>query len=185
VESLHESLGSFSDDDDDDDINGSSAGEASFRASKVLQKAALAAGATNVWLSTRGGGGLLKTESGSDYDVIPTLLEECIALVCDANLTHRDTGRLYYDELAFYNGDTAPFYVVTVNPYIFQSMLLEVHHRVEVPCGLYFCCQGGDGAHTGVSHGDFVDIEFAYFLVAVIFVGFFVISCLPGDEDGW
>lgn len=179
--SINDSLGSFSDEEN----GGGSSGEESFRQSQILQKAALAAGATNVWLSTRGGGGLLKTESGSDYDVIPTLLEECIALVCDSNLTDRDTGRLYYEEKAFYNGDAAPFYVVTVNPSIFQSMLLEVRHRIDVPCGLYFCCQGGDGAHTGVAHGDFVDIHFAYALVAIIFVGMFVISCMPGDEDGW
>ena len=51
----------------------------------------------------------------------------------------------------------------------YRRVLAEVNDSQEVPCGLYFCCHGGDGAHTGVSHDDRVDIRLAWVALACRF----------------
>ena len=186
------------DDDGDDSMNSSvssfTGGESSFHDAKALPDVIGTLNNANVWLSTRGAVGMqLKERSpsgtydimqdGSKYKVIPTLTEERFALVCDANLTKRDNGGLYYDESAFYNDQAVPYFVVTVNPYIYQNIMSEVWHSTTVPCGMYFCCQGGDGAHTGEAHEDFVSIHLAYAAVGLVFLVMFVVALLPGDEE--
>lgn len=170
--------------------------EQSFRSSKALPDVLGQIKASNVWLSSRGlvastVAGIDRTESGhfandeqqAHYESIPSLVQERVALVCDANLHIHDKGRLYYDETAFYNNQVVPYFVVTVNPFIYQNVMNEVWHSTSVPCGMYFCCQGGDGAHTGVAHEDFVSINFAWGLVALVFFGILVAAAMPGDEE--
>lgn len=185
------------DDDDDSDSDDSielNGGERSFRDSKALPNVVGQLNASNVWMSTRNVlatmKGIDRTESGhfandddEHYKTIPSLVEENVALVCDANLHSRDKGGLYYDEESFYNNAATPRFVVTVNPFIFQKVFTEVWYSTSVPCGMYFCCQGGDGAHTGEAHEDFVSIHFAWGLVAVVFAGIFILAALPGDEE--
>jgi hypothetical protein len=52
-------------------------------------------------------------------------------------------------------------------------MIDEVNDAHSIPLGLYFCCHGGDGAHSGIAHDDYVDIRVAYMVVGVVF--FFII----------
>eukprot|EP00977_Amphora_coffeiformis_P009688 scaffold2230_cov187-Amphora_coffeaeformis.AAC.8 len=189
-------------DDDGNSLQSSTSsitgGEASFRDAKALPDVIATLNNDNVWLSTRGAVGMNAKErfkerspsgnfdimaDGTKYKIIPTLTEERFALVCDANLTKRDKGGLYYDETAFYNDQAVPYFVVTVNPYIYQNVMSEVWHSTTVPCGMYFCCQGGDGAHTGEAHEDFVSIHLAYAAVALVFLAMFVVALLPGDEE--
>ena len=169
-------------------------GERSFRQSKALPNVLGQLNASNVFLSTRALTsalqGIDRTESGhyeNDshelYQTIPSLMQERVALVCDANLHVRDKGRLYYDESSFYNDGAMPYFVITVNPYIYKNIMHEVWHATSVPCGMYFCCQGGDGAHTGEAHEDFVSIQFAWFLVGVAFLAMIIVSAMPGDEE--
>jgi hypothetical protein len=43
---------------------------------------------------------------------------------------------------------------------------------------------GGDGAHTGVAHEDFVDIRVAYIIVFVLFfLIIFLVMVLPNPVD--
>ena len=172
--------------DSDSDDDSEDGGMASFRDSKNLMNAITKLNANNVWVSTRHvAGGLLRTESGhwnEDYKMIPSLLQENVALVCDTNLYRRDKGRLYYDETAFYNAEAVPYFCITVNPYIFQNMMQEVALSTRVPCGMYFCCQGGDAAHTGGSE-DYVSIRLAWFLVALLFIAIWIAAAMPGDEE--
>lgn len=46
---------------------------------------------------------------------------------------------------------------------------------------MYFCCQGGDGAHTGHAHSDFVNIGVAWFFVGIVSMGMLFVSMMPGD----
>lgn len=181
--------------DEDDDSFDLTGGERSFRDSKALPNVLGQIHASNVLLSSRNlvtstligidrtSSGHFANEDQEHYDSIPSLVEERVALVCDANLHRRDKGGLYYQEAAFYNNQVEPFFVVTVNPFIFQKIMHEVYRSTTVPCGMYFCCQGGDGAHTGVAHEDFVSISMAWALVAVVFTGILVVAALPGDEE--
>lgn len=187
---------SSSDDEDDESYDFEQAEQNFRRSSKALPNVLGQLHASNVWLSSRNlvvstVKGIDRTESGhfandeqhTHYKSIPSLVQERVALVCDANLHAHDKGRLYYDETAFYNNQVVPYFVVTVNPFIFQNVMHEVWHSTSVPCGMYFCCQGGDGAHTGVAHEDFVSINFAWGLVALVFLGILVAAALPGDEE--
>lgn len=87
----------------------------------------------------------------------------------------------------FYNKEEKPQYALTVNSDIYQKILAEVNDAHRVPCGLYFCCHGGDAAHTGVSHDDYVDIRLAWALVFIIFgVLLFLSATVPwpvNDND--
>jgi hypothetical protein len=170
----YEDLEDDGDDGDDFDEEGYHASEASFRQSKILHGSPV--GLTNLMLSVRHP----TMPRADDYEMVPTMLEENVSLVCDPNLLRREPGTFYYAEKSFYNKDYPPSYVITVNPDIFQQILDEVHNAETVPCGLYFCCQGGDAAHAGVSHEDYVDIRLAWTLVAVVFGVMLIISVIPG-----
>jgi len=75
---------------------------------------------------------------------------------------------------------------MTVQSDIYTRILDEVNEARTVPCGLYFCCHGGDGAHTGVSHDDYVDIKLAWIIVAFLFAILLMIEfTVPWpDDDG-
>jgi len=130
----------------------------------------------NVWTSMR------RTQSfaefGDDYEKVPSELADNVTLVTDPNLDPRQRGTLYYSEASFYNREEKPMYALTVHPDIYQRMLREVVDARATPCGLYFCCHGGDAAHTGVSHDDFVDIKVAWTLLAMIFAAMMITSSL-------
>lgn len=127
----------------------------------------------NVFASTR------LTESfadyGDEYELVPSMLTENVSLVVDSNLGKHDKGRLYLAESAFYNTTEEPHYAITVNDDIYARIIKEVSDANDVPCGLYFCCHGGEGAD---SLEDFVDIEFAWAALAVMLVMLFVLSLL-------
>lgn len=113
------------------------------------------------------------TEHGDEYDLVPSLLTENVALVVDRNLGKNDKGRLYLAESGFYNTSEEPRYAITVNDDIYARIIKEISDAQEVPCGLYFCCHGGEGAD---SHEDHVDIEFAWATLGVMFFVLFVLS---------
>jgi len=94
-----------------------------------------------------------------------------------------DAGILYYSEDSFCNAKIAPEYVLTVHSSIFRSVVREINDAHSVPCRMYFCCHGGDGAHSGVSHNDYVDIRVAWVLLIIIFgLVMLQISELPDGE---
>ena len=72
-------------------------------------------------------------------------------------------------EQAFYNKNVEPEYAFSVSDEIYQQMMDEVNDARALPMGLYFCCHGGDGAHTGAAHGDDVHIQVAWTLLGVMF----------------
>lgn len=123
--------------------------------------------ASNIWTSMR------FTESfaeyGDEYQLVPTQLDDNVKLVPDPNLDPTERGTLYYAEDSFYNREEKPQYCLTVGTDIYKKVLAEVSDAQRIPCGLYFCCHGGDGAHTGVSHDDYVDIKMAWALVLIFF----------------
>ena len=114
-------------------------------------------------------------EYGDEYDKVPTLLRENVALLLDPNLDPHERGRLYYAESSFYKTSEEPHYTLTVNSDIYQRILKEVNDAKSVPCGLYFCCHGGDGAHTGVSNDDYVDIRLAWLVLSGVLVGMIIL----------
>ena len=122
---------------------------------------------SNIWTSQRLTDSF--AEFGDEYELVPTELVDNVKLVADPNLDPKEKGTLYYAEDAFYNKHEKPQYALTVNTDIYRRILEEVSDARSIPCGLYFCCHGGDGAHTGVSHDDYVDIRMAWFLVILIF----------------
>mmetsp|Transcript_14263 Transcript_14263/g.31152 ORF Transcript_14263/g.31152 Transcript_14263/m.31152 type:complete len:148 (+) Transcript_14263:1-444(+) len=115
-----------------------------------------------------------------EYGMVPSMEGENIAMVADENLLYTDTiaGKVYYSEKSFYNAQHQPEYVVTVSPHIYQNILTELHQSKAVPCGMYFCCQGGEfGAHVGASHDeDVVNINVAKVLLSVFFASLAAVS---------
>ncbi len=109
-----------------------------------------------------------------DLRMVPTLLQEDIRLFTTPD--PHQVGRFYMKETAFYNRNQTPEYALSVSPEIYQQLLSEVSDAQTLPFGLYFCCHGGDGAHTGVAHEDFVDIQVAWILVALMMTTFVVLS---------
>jgi hypothetical protein len=103
-------------------------------------------------------------------------LTDNVKLVTDPNLDSAQEGTLYYAEGAFYNNFQEPQYALTVHCDIYGRVLREVTDAKATPCGLYFCCHGGDAAHTGVSHDDYVDIRMAWTLLTVIFTALMFLS---------
>ena len=79
-------------------------------------------------------------------------------------------------EEAFYNRKIEPEYALSISPDIYRKMIDEVNDSNSTPLGLYFCCHGGDMAHTGVAHEDFVDIKVAYIIVAFLFITIFFLG---------
>ncbi|KAL3903309.1 MAG: hypothetical protein SGILL_010493, partial [Bacillariaceae sp.] len=112
---------------------------------------------------------------GEEYQLVPSKLKQNVKLVTDPNLSDREKGRLYYARYSIYNNQHEPKYALTVQPMIYKEIIMEVNDAYSVPCGMYFCCHGGDGAHTGVSHDDYVDIKLAW---AVLIAVFAVIVCM-------
>ena len=102
------------------------------------------------------------------HGMVPTQIKDIFELVIDPNIEDSG-GKLYYKSNCFYNINVEPEYAITIPPDIYQRILSEVGDATQTPCGLYFCCHGGDGAHTGVSHDDYVDITLAWFLVGIVF----------------
>ena len=113
---------------------------------------------------------------GEDYQLVPTQLKKNVRVVEDMNMDYGGRGRLYLASYSFFDNNHETKYALTIQPNIYKQLFTEVHDAYNVPCGLFFCCHGGDGAHTGVSHNDFVDIKLAW----VVFI--FVIGCLLGLE---
>lgn len=129
--------------------------------------------ASNVWASKRFSQSFV--DYGDEYEPVPTLLKDNVAIQLDSSLDPRYPGKLYYAKCAFYNTDEEPHYLLTVNPDVYQRIMKEVIDS-DFPCGLYFCCHGGEGAHTGISHDDYVSIRFAWTMLAIIFVSMVVLS---------
>lgn len=109
-----------------------------------------------------------------DLRMVPTLLQEDIRLFTTSDPD--DVGKFYMKETAFYDRNQRPEYALSVSPDIYQQLMTEVNHAQTLPFGLYFCCHGGDGAHTGVAHEDFVSIQVAWILVALMMTTFVVLS---------
>jgi len=118
------------------------------------------------------------------YEMVPTQLKDNVKLVTDPNLYENEQGKIYYSEYSFYKNRHEPKYALTVQSSIYRQIWNEVNEAYSVPCGLYFCCHGGDGAHTGVSHGDYVDIKLAWFILIVVLGALLTIEItLPWPEE--
>ncbi|CAJ1970230.1 unnamed protein product [Cylindrotheca closterium] len=115
-------------------------------------------------------------QHGDEYKLVPTKVVDNVKLVTDPTLQSNEKGKLYFAERSFYNNMEAPQYALTVNDDIYRRIFAEVNDSRSSPFGLYFCCHGGDGAHTGVSHEDYVDIQLAWVLIGVVFLAIFVLS---------
>ena len=113
---------------------------------------------------------------GDNYQLVPTQLKKNVRVVEDENMDGGDRGRLYLAADSFFKNTYETKYALTTKPDIYKRIFSEVNDAYNVPCGLFFCCHGGDGAHTGVSHDDYVDIKLAW----VIFL--FVIGCIVAIE---
>jgi len=105
---------------------------------------------------------------GDDYELVPTQLKNNVRMVEDLNLIDNGKGRLYMSQYSYFNNGNDLKFALTVRPDIYRRVMNEVNDAFTVPCGLYFCCHGGDAAHTGVSHNDYVDIKMAWFIFAVV-----------------
>ena len=139
--------------------------------------------AGNVWKSTRF---LHDDDHLEDTLYVPTLLRDNVRLVTDPNLDPRESGVLYYSREKAFDKDSSPEYVLTVHPDIYKRIMNEVNDSHAIPCGMYFCCHGGDGAHAGVSHDDYVDIRVAWLVVIcllaiMMFLAF--IHPMPDNDD--
>jgi hypothetical protein len=125
---------------------------------------------SNMWMSAR----QLRSKPSmillDDYEKVPTELSDNMKFVTDPTLDTGEPGLLYYSEDAFYDQNHSPEYALTLNEDIYQRLFNEIFTAKQVPCGLYFCCHGGDGAHTGVSHDDYVDIRVAWSIMSVVLV---------------
>mmetsp|Transcript_15198 Transcript_15198/g.22748 ORF Transcript_15198/g.22748 Transcript_15198/m.22748 type:complete len:180 (-) Transcript_15198:222-761(-) len=120
----------------------------------------------NIFTSVRPGSPF--SALNADVRKVPTLLKDNVRLFTTEQL---DTeGLLYMREEAFYNRTEDPEYALSISPHIYRKMVDEVNDSYSVPMGLYFCCHGGDGAHSGVAHDDNVDIGVAYIFVVFFFV---------------
>ena len=108
---------------------------------------------------------------GAEYELVPTQLKNNVRMVEDVNLIGDAKGRLYLARYSFFNNCHDLKFALTVQPDIYERIMSELNDAFTVPCGLFFCCHGGDGAHTGVSHNDYVDIKLAW-LFFLIVLGF-------------
>ncbi len=105
---------------------------------------------------------------GDEYELINTQLKNNVRLVEDVNLIDDAKGRLYLAKHSFFKNVHDLKFAMTIQPDIYQKILTEVNDSANVPCDLYFCCHGGDGAHTGVSHNDYVNIKLAWFFLVML-----------------
>eukprot|EP00978_Attheya_sp_CCMP212_P019926 scaffold56580_cov52-Attheya_sp.AAC.5 len=144
-------------------------------------------------LSVSAKGNILKNQTASGRSLsrsnslsakfVPTLLTDNLRLVTDPHLDLNEHGKLYYLQNAFYNNSEAPEYALTVHPDIFKQVLIEMDDAQNMPFGMYFCCHGGDGAHTGIKLDDHVDIRVAFFLVGLIMLFLIIASTLLSWTD--
>ncbi|KAG7349051.1 hypothetical protein IV203_011648 [Nitzschia inconspicua] len=138
--------------------------------------------AANVFTSTR------RTPSferyGGEYQLVPTKLKHNVKLVTDFNLCDSERGRLYLARSSFYVNVNEPKYALTVHQDIFRGIMMEINDAYSTPCGMYFCCHGGDGAHSGVSNNDHVDIKLAWLLTTLVFVALVTIHATLPWPDG-
>jgi len=116
-------------------------------------------------------------------ETVPSEMKNNIKLVTDPNLDVNEKGSVYINEASIYMAGVEPEYALTVNTDIYSRILREVNDSFDVPCGLYFCCHGGDGAHSGVSHDDHVDIRLAWIALAVILGTMMVFEMVTPDVD--
>lgn len=86
-------------------------------------------------------------------------------------------------EQAFYRREEDPEYALSVSPDIYRKLVDEINDANSIPLGLYFCCHGGDGAHSGVADEDYVDIEVAYIVVGFFFVIIILLGWLLPNPD--
>ena len=87
-------------------------------------------------------------EHGDDYELVPTKITRNVRLVEDNTIHSSGHGRLYIAEYSLYKNCHDTKYALTIKPDIYQNILREIDDARTTPCGLYFCCHGGDGAHT-------------------------------------
>ena len=134
----------------------------------------------NVWKSTRS---VRLIDQG--FKAVPTLLKDNIRLFNSLKpLEPNEDGLLYMKEDAFYNAKYSPEYAMAVDDGIYQQMMTEVTDSKTLPWGLYFCCHGGDGAHTGVAHDDYVDIKVAWTILSILFwVMMFLVFVMPWPDN--
>lgn len=128
------------------------------------------------------------TRSIREYEahlrMVPSHLPDNVRLFTNSSLESPKAGLLYMQEHCFYKrGKTE--YALSVNHDIYRQMMTEVNDANRIPLSLYFCCHGGDGAHSGVVHGDFVDIRVAVCILGVLFIIFLLlVFCIPWPEGG-
>jgi hypothetical protein len=87
-------------------------------------------------------------EHGDDYELVPTKITRNVRLVEDDTIHSSGHGRLYIAEYSLYKNCHDTKYALTIKPDIYKNILREIDDARTTPCGLYFCCHGGDGAHT-------------------------------------
>ncbi len=107
---------------------------------------------------------------GDEYELVNTQLKNNVRLVEDVNLIGDAKGRLYLAQYSFFKNCHDLKFAMTVQPDIYEKIMAEVSDALNIPCDLYFCCHGGDGAHTGVSHSDSVNIKLAWFFFLMTMV---------------
>jgi hypothetical protein len=132
----------------------------------------------NIFKSQTASGPSLSRSNSFTTKFVPTLLTDNLRLVTDPHLDLNEHGQLYYLQNAFYNNSEAPEYALTVHPDIFKQVLIEMDDAQNMPFGMYFCCHGGDGAHTGVKLDDHVDIRVAFSLVGLLMLVIIILSVL-------
>jgi len=87
-------------------------------------------------------------EHGDDYELVPTKITNNVRLVEDNSIHSSGHGRLYIAEYSLYKNCHDTKYALTIKSDIYKNILREIDDARTTPCGLYFCCHGGDGAHT-------------------------------------
>lgn len=131
----------------------------------------------NFFTSLRAG----QTDLDEDVKVVPSLLKDNVRLFTTNKIGSE--GLLYMKEQAFYRREEDPEYALSVSPDIYRKLVDEINDANSVPLGLYFCCHGGDGAHSGVADEDYVDIEVAYIVVGFFFVIIILLGWLLPNPD--
>jgi hypothetical protein len=161
----------YDDDDDESDTETSYSEESAAFSSKSFHLGeSTRMSVRNIMVQERRTSSFL--EYGDEYELVPTQLKNNVRLVEDMNMYDGSRGRLYLAQYSFFNNCHETKYALTMHPGIYQQIMSEVNDAYSVPCGLFFCCHGGDGAHTGVSHNDYVDIKLAWAIFA------FIIGCM-------
>lgn len=124
-----------------------------------------------------------KISNKFQLETVPSEMKNNIKLVTDPNLDVNEKGSVYINEASIYMTGVEPEYALTVNTDIYSRILQEINDSFDVPCGLYFCCHGGDGAHSGVSHDDHVDIRLAWIALFFILGTMMVFEMVTPDVD--